>query len=357
MIYTILIMAGGTGGHVFPGLAVGDYMKSAGWRVVWLGTEGGMETTLAPQRGYDLETIRFSGLRGKSIRNWVMLPLRLLLASWQSAKVIRRVRPDVVLGMGGYPAFPGGMMASLLARPLLIHEQNSIPGLANRILANIADKVLLGFPGAIKNGGKVMFSGNPVRSEITQLDPPAERYAARTGGLKLLVIGGSLGAQALNTILPLALKRIPEESRPGVTHQAGARHLESLKKNYAEAGVEGELVTFIDNMAVRYAECDLVICRAGALTVAELSAAGVASILVPFPYAVDDHQTSNAKFLADSNAAILMPQNELTPQVLAELVMGLSRKSLMEMAINARALAKPDATRVVAGECMKMITR
>ena len=357
MIYTILIMAGGTGGHVFPGLAVGDYMKSAGWRVVWLGTEGGMETTLAPQRGYDLETIRFSGLRGKSIRNWVLLPLRLLLASWQSAKVIRRVRPDVVLGMGGYPAFPGGMMASLLARPLLIHEQNSIPGLANRILANIADKVLLGFPGAIKNGGKVMFSGNPVRSEITQLDPPAERYAARTGGLKLLVIGGSLGAQALNTILPLALKRIPEESRPGVTHQAGARHLESLKKNYAEAGVEGELVTFIDNMAARYAECDLVICRAGALTVAELSAAGVASILVPFPYAVDDHQTSNAKFLADSNAAILMPQNELTPQVLAELVMGLSRKSLMEMAINARALAKPDATRVVAGECMKMITR
>ena len=230
MIYTILIMAGGTGGHVFPGLAVGDYMKSAGWRVVWLGTEGGMETTLAPQRGYDLETIRFSGLRGKSIRNWVLLPLRLLLASWQSAKVIRRVRPDVVLGMGGYPAFPGGMMASLLARPLLIHEQNSIPGLANRILANIADKVLLGFPGAIKNGGKVMFSGNPVRSEITQLDPPAERYAARSGGLKLLVIGGSLGAQALNTILPLALKRIPEESRPGVTHQAGARHLESLKK-------------------------------------------------------------------------------------------------------------------------------
>ena len=357
MIYTILIMAGGTGGHVFPGLAVGDYMKSAGWRVVWLGTEGGMETTLAPQRGYDLETIRFSGLRGKSIRNWVLLPLRLLLASWQSAKVIRRVRPDVVLGMGGYPAFPGGMMASLLARPLLIHEQNSIPGLANRILANIADKVLLGFPGAIKNGGKVMFSGNPVRSEITQLDPPAERYAARTGGLKLLVIGGSLGAQALNTILPLALKRIPEESRPGVTHQAGARHLESLKKNYAEAGVEGELVTFIDNMAGRYAECDLVICRAGALTVAELSAAGVASILVPFPYAVDDHQTSNAKFLADSNPSILMPQNELTPQVLAELVMGLSRKSLMEMAINARALAKPDATRVVAGECMKMITR
>ncbi|WP_258192677.1 undecaprenyldiphospho-muramoylpentapeptide beta-N-acetylglucosaminyltransferase [Nitrosospira sp. Nsp2] len=357
MTNTILIMAGGTGGHVFPGLAVADYMKSAGWRVVWLGTEGGMETTLAPRQGYDLETIRFSGLRGKSIRNWFLLPLRLLLALWQSARVILRVRPDVVLGMGGYPAFPGGMMASLLAKPLLIHEQNSIPGLANRILANVADKVLLGFPGVIKSGAKVIFSGNPVRHEISQLRSPAERYAARSGRLKLLVIGGSLGAQALNTILPQALNRIPQASRPSVTHQAGNRHLEALKKNYAEAGVEGELVTFIDNMAARYAECDLVICRAGALTVAELSAAGVASILVPFPYAVDDHQTCNAKFLSDRNAAVLMPQNELTPQVLAELLMGLSRESLMEMAINARELAKPEATRVVADECMKMITR
>jgi UDP-N-acetylglucosamine--N-acetylmuramyl-(pentapeptide) pyrophosphoryl-undecaprenol N-acetylglucosamine transferase len=259
--------------------------------------------------------------------------------------------------MGGYPAFPGAMMASLLAKPLLIHEQNSVPGLANMILAKIADKVLLGFPGAIRNGGKVMFSGNPVRSEITQLGSPEERYAARSGRLKLLVIGGSLGAQALNTILPQALKCIPQESRPSVTHQAGARHLEALIKNYAEAGVEGELVTFIDNMAARYAECDLVICRAGALTVAELSAAGVASLLVPFPYAVDDHQTCNAKYLVGRNAAILMPQNELTPQVLAERVMGLSRDALTEMAIKARGLAKPDATRVVANECMKMITR
>lgn len=350
-------MAGGTGGHVFPGLAVADYMKAAGWRVVWLGTEGGMETTVAPRQGYDLETIRFSGFRGKSIQNWLLLPLRLLLALWQSAKVIRRVRPDVVLGMGGYPAFPGAMMASLLAKPLLIHEQNSVPGLANMILSKIADKVLLGFPGAIRNGGKVMFSGNPVRSEITQLGSPAERYAARSGRLKLLVIGGSLGAQALNTILPQALKCIPQESRPSVTHQAGARHLEALKRNYVEAGVEGELVTFIDNMAGRYAECDLVICRAGALTIAELSAAGVASLLVPFPYAVDDHQTCNAKYLVDRNAAILMPQNELTPQVLAKILMGLSRDRLTEMAIKARELAKPDATRVVANECMKMITR
>ena len=355
LIHTILIMAGGTGGHVFPGLAVAEHMKTAGWRVVWLGTEGGMETTLAPRQGYHLETIRFSGLRGKSVRTWLMLPLRLLIAFWQSAKVILRVRPDVVLGMGGYPAFPGGMMASLLDKPLLIHEQNSIPGLANRILAKLADRVLLGFPDAIKKSKKVAFFGNPVRKEISRLEAPEKRYAMRDGPMKLLVIGGSLGAQALNSVVPQALKRIPEKLRPLVTHQAGARHLDGLKKNYAEAEVEGELVTFIDDMSVRYADSDLVICRAGALTIAELSAAGVASVLVPFPYAVDDHQTCNAKFLSDRNAAVLLPQDDLTPQGLAELLMGFSREKLMEMAMNARELANPDATRLVAEACMGMI--
>lgn len=355
LIPTILIMAGGTGGHVFPGLAVADYMKTAGWRVVWLGTERGMETTLAPQRGYDMETIRFSGLRGKNIATWLTLPLRLLRALWQSARVIRRVRPDVVLGMGGYPAFPGGLMASLLNKPLLIHEQNSVPGLANRILAKLADRVLLGFPGVIRGDRKVVFSGNPVRSEISQLEAPDKRYAARGGKLKLLVIGGSLGAQALNTIVPQALKLIPEKLRPLVTHQAGTRHLDALRKNYADAEVEGELVTFIENMAARYADSDLVVCRAGALTIAELTASGVASILVPFPYAVDDHQTSNAKFLSDKDAAVLLPQNELTPQGLAELLMGFTRETLLEMAMNARALAKPDATRLVAEACMGMV--
>ncbi|SEP26106.1 UDP-N-acetylglucosamine--N-acetylmuramyl-(pentapeptide) pyrophosphoryl-undecaprenol N-acetylglucosamine transferase [Nitrosovibrio sp. Nv6] len=355
MIHTILIMAGGTGGHVFPGLAVAEYMKTAGWRVVWLGTEGGMETTLAPRQGHDLEIIRFSGLRGKSVRTWVLLPLRLLLAFWQSAKVILRVHPDVVLGMGGYPAFPGGMMASLLAKPLLIHEQNSIAGLANRTLAKLADKVLLGFPEAIKNGKRIVFSGNPVRREITLLEAPEKRYATRIGPLKLLVVGGSLGAQALNTIVPQAMKQIPEKLRPLVTHQAGTRHLEALRKNYAEAEVKGELTTFIDNMAAQYADCDLVICRAGALTIAELSAAGVASILVPYPYAVDDHQTCNAKFLSERNAAVLLPQNELTPERLAGLLMEFSREQLMEMAMRARELAKPDATRLVAEACMAMI--
>jgi UDP-N-acetylglucosamine--N-acetylmuramyl-(pentapeptide) pyrophosphoryl-undecaprenol N-acetylglucosamine transferase len=354
LIYTILIMAGGTGGHVFPGLAVAEYMKTAGWRVVWLGTEGGMETTLARSCGHELETIRFFGLRGKNLRTWLLLPLRLLLAFWQSAKVLRAVRPAVVLGMGGYPAFPGGVMASLLGKPLLIHEQNSIPGLANRILARLADQVLLGFPDAMRRK-KTLFCGNPVRREIGELEPPEQRYGARGGNLNLLVIGGSLGAQALNTIVPQALKLIPEKQRPQVTHQAGARHLDALRQNYAEAGVEGELVTFIDDMATRYGKSDLVICRAGALTIAELSAAGVASILVPFPYAVDDHQTVNGKFLSDRNAAVLLPQDQLTPQRLADLLTGLRREQLMEMAVRARALAKPEATSLVAEACMKMI--
>ena len=350
-------MAGGTGGHVFPALAVADYMKVLGWRVVWLGTRGGMEAILVPQKGYDIEIIDFSGLRGKNFITWLTLPLRLLLAFWQSTKVLFQIRPDVVLGMGGYPAFPGGIMASLLNKSLLIHEQNSIPGLANKILAKFADKVLLGFPDAIRNEKKVIFSGNPVRNEISQLDTPDKRYAGRSGKLKLLIIGGSLGAQALNAIVPLTLKLIPENMRPLVTHQAGRKHLETLKKNYAEAGVEGDLVVFIEDMAVHYADCDLVICRAGALTIAELTVVGIASILVPFPYAVDDHQTSNAKFLSDKDAAVLLPQNELTPQGLAQLLMEFTREKLLGMAMKARELASPAATRLVAEACMEMIKK
>ncbi len=350
-------MAGGTGGHVFPALAVADYMKVSGWRVVWLGTKGGMEEILVPQKGYDIEIMDFSGLRGKNLMVWFLLPLRLLLAFWQSAKVLFQIRPDVVLGMGGYPAFPGGIMASLLNKPLLIHEQNSVPGLANKILAKFADKVLLGFPNAIRNEKKIIFSGNPVRKEISQLDMPDKRYEGRSGKLKLLIIGGSLGAQALNSIVPKMLKLIPDHMRPLVTHQAGRKHLETLKKNYAEAGVEGELLVFIENIAVQYADCDLVICRAGALTIAELTAAGIASILVPFPYAVDDHQTSNAKFLSDKDAAVLLPQNELTPQGLAQLLMEFTREKLLGMAMKARELARPDATRLVAEACMEMIKK
>lgn len=352
MIHTILIMAGGTGGHVFPGLAVAEYMRKVGWHVVWLGTEGGMETMLAPRQGFEIETIRFSGFRRKGAAAWLMLPLRLLIALSQSASVMLKVRPDVVLGMGGYPSFPGGLMATLFNKPLLIHEQNSIPGLVNRVLARLADKVLLGFPVEKMKNLHTVFSGNPVRTEILQMEAPEKRYASRSGRLRLLVIGGSLGAHALNTVVPLSLKLIPEQSRPLVTHQAGVRHLEALRKNYAEAQVEGELVTFIDDMGARYAECDLVVCRAGALTIAELAAAGVASILIPFPYAVDDHQTANARFLSDNGAAILIPQSELTPERLAEQMMMFTREILSDMAVKARLLAKPDATQVVAEACM-----
>ena len=352
---TILIMAGGTGGHVFPGLAVADYLKAIGWKVVWLGTQSGMEATLVKQRGYELELINFSGLRGKNATTWLTLPLRLLRAFWQSIKIITRVRPDVVLGMGGYPSFPGGMMASLLNKPLLIHEQNSVAGLTNKILAKIANKVLLGFPDAISHKQQnIIFAGNPVRAEISQLDSPEHRFADREGKLKLLVIGGSLGAQALNTVLPQALKLMPKNKRPIVYHQSGGKHLDDLKKNYADIEVEVALISFIENMADCYADCDLVLCRAGALTISELSAAGVASILVPYPSAVDDHQTRNAAFLSEKGAAILLPQDELTPQNLKDLLLKNTRKELLKMAMAARSLAKPQATQLVAQTCIEM---
>jgi UDP-N-acetylglucosamine--N-acetylmuramyl-(pentapeptide) pyrophosphoryl-undecaprenol N-acetylglucosamine transferase len=352
---TILIMAGGTGGHVFPGLAVAHYLKALGWRIVWLGTKAGMELKLVPQSGYETEVIDFYGLRGKRLNTWLMLPLRLLHAFWQSIGIIRRVKPDVVLGMGGYPAFPGGMMACLLNKPLIIHEQNSLPGLTNKILAKLADKIMLGFPHAISaESGKAVFSGNPVRSEIARIEAPNERFLERQGKLKLLVVGGSLGAQTLNAIVPEALKLMAESLRPIVVHQTGAIHLHSVEKKYADLQLEGELLAFIDDMDKRYAACDVVLCRAGALTIAELSVAGVASLLVPYPYAVDDHQTSNAKFLSSQGAAVLIPQHELTAQKLVDLLANLTRDKLLSMAIAARRLAKPEATRVVAETCIEL---
>ncbi|TXI18968.1 MAG: undecaprenyldiphospho-muramoylpentapeptide beta-N-acetylglucosaminyltransferase [Nitrosomonas sp.] len=352
---TILIMAGGTGGHVFPALAVADYLKGLEWHIVWLGTQTGMELKLVSQQGYKTEVINFSGLRGKRLFAWFILPLRLIRAFLQSIRILRRVNPDVVLGMGGYPAFPGGMMASLLNKPLIIHEQNSIPGLTNKILAKLADKVMLGFPDAIHaSKGKAVFSGNPVRAQITQLEVPEKRFQGRQGKLKLLVVGGSLGAQILNSVVPQALKLIPENVRPLVTHQTGTTHLEAVEKRYADIHLEGEVIAFINDMAKCYATCDLVLCRAGALTIAELSAAGVASILVPYPHAVDDHQTSNARFLSNHEAAILVPQSEFTEMKLAELLMSLTRDKLLAMAIAARNLAKPEATKVVAEACVEL---
>ncbi len=352
---TILIMAGGTGGHVFPGLAVADYLKQLGWRIVWLGTESGMELKLVPQHGYETEVISFSGLRGKRLITWLMLPLRLVKAFLQSVKIIRNVKPNVILGMGGYPAFPGGMMASLLNKPLIIHEQNSIPGLTNKILAKLADRIFLGFPDAILNNKeKSIYSGNPVRSEIMLIEAPEKRFSGREGKLNLLIVGGSLGAQILNTIVPEALKLIPENLRPQVVHQAGITQLNSVKKMYGDLQMDAEVIAFIDDIANRYATCDLVLCRAGALTVAELSIAGVASILVPYPHAVDDHQTHNARFLSDHGAAVLIHQRDLSAKKLADLLADLSREKLLEMAITARSRAKPEATRVVAEACIEL---
>jgi UDP-N-acetylglucosamine--N-acetylmuramyl-(pentapeptide) pyrophosphoryl-undecaprenol N-acetylglucosamine transferase len=356
MSRTILIMAGGTGGHVFPGLAVAEFFRQQGWRVVWLGTHTGMEAKLVAQRGYDMAWVSFSGVRGKGALRLLLLPLQLLLAFWQSARAIFSHRPDVVLGMGGYGAFPGGMMASLLNKPLVIHEQNSVAGLTNKVLAKLADKVLVAFPdafGVVKPANQI-FTGNPVRSDIAAVAPPEARYGSRTGRLRLLVLGGSLGAQVLNEILPQALALLSPEERPLVTHQSGAQHFAALKQEYARVGVEARVEAFIENMAQCYAESDLAICRAGALTIAEIAAAGIASILVPYPHAVDDHQTHNARFLADRGAAWLLPQSALNPHALADLLRELTRGKLLRMALRARELGKPDATQLVVQHCMEL---
>ena len=346
-----MIMAGGTGGHVFPALAVADALRASGWRVVWLGNPDGMEATLVPKHGYELRPVKFGGLRGKGLVTKLLLPLNLLRAFWQSLAAVRSVRPNVVLGMGGYITFPGGMMAALVGRPLAIHEQNSIAGLANKVLAGVADRVLTGFPGVLP---KSSFTGNPVRDEIAAIPAPAERMHGRSGPLKVLVVGGSLGAAALNEIVPKALALFARGERPEVTHQSGAKQLDALKANYAAAGVVANAVAFIDDMARAYADADLVVCRAGALTVAELAAAGVASVLVPFPHAVDDHQTTNARYLVDRGAALLAQQRDLTPEKLAELIRSLDRATLLQMAEKARAAGKPDATQAVARACAEL---
>jgi len=347
-----MIMAGGTGGHVFPGLAVADRLREAGWRVVWLGTKTGMEATLVPKHGYHMEWVNFSGLRGRGAVALFLLPLRLLVAFWQSARAIFAHRPDVVLGMGGYISFPGGMMAALFGRPLVVHEQNSIPGLANKVLALVADRVLCAFPGALK---RATLTGNPVRPEIAAITAPENRYAERSGPLRVLVVGGSLGAKALNDVVPRALALITGQPRPLVTHQSGEQHVDALRQAYSAAGVSAKTPAFIEDMAAAYAEADLVVCRAGATTVAEIAAAGVASVLVPYPHAVDDHQTANARFLADAGAAILVPESELSAERLAGLLARFDRVWLGDMARRARSLARPDATSAVAMACAELV--
>lgn len=352
MARTIMIMAGGTGGHVFPGLAVADFLRQSGWRIVWLGSKTGMEAGLVARHGYDLANVSFSGLRGKGLLAALLLPAKLLLAFGQSARAILAARPDVVLGMGGYISFPGGMMAALLGKPLAIHEQNSIAGLANKVLARVADRVLCAFPGVL--GPRAVHAGNPVRPDIAMIAVPEQRYRKRSGPLRVLVAGGSLGAKALNDAVPQGLALLPRDRRPLVTHQSGAQHLDSLRAAYAAAGVEAKTLAFIEDMASAYAEADLVICRAGATTIAEIAAAGVASVVIPYPHAVDDHQTSNARFLAEAGAAVLLPQQDLSAERVADLIARFDRERLCEMAKRARSFGKPGATEAVAKACMEL---
>jgi len=343
-----LIMAGGTGGHIFPGLAVAEALRDAGWQVHWLGVPGNMESQYVPQRGFAFEPVEFGGVRGKGLMSLALLPLRLLTAFWQSLQVLRRVQPNVVVGLGGYITFPGGMMSVLMGKPLVLHEQNSVAGLANKVLASVADRIYCAFPDVLKKG---VWVGNPLRQNFLNKSAPSARFAERTGPLKIWVVGGSLGAQALNEIVPKALALIPAEQRPVVVHQSGAKQIDALRANYQQAGVQAELTPFIDDTAQAFADADLIICRSGASTVTEIAAVGAAAIYVPFPFAVDDHQTSNANFLIQQGAGWLMPQAQLTPESLAARLTVLTRAELLACAEKAWALKKTQATQEVVAAC------
>jgi UDP-N-acetylglucosamine--N-acetylmuramyl-(pentapeptide) pyrophosphoryl-undecaprenol N-acetylglucosamine transferase len=349
----VLIMAGGTGGHIFPGLAVAECLRAQGVPVVWLGAVGGMETKVVPAQRIELHTVAVGGLRGKGIKTRLLAPLMLLRALFASLAVLRRVKPRSVLSMGGYVAGPGGLAAWLLRRPLLVHEQNRVAGFTNRKLAGLAKRVLAGFADVLPQAEWV---GNPVRDAIAALPLPAQRMADRSGRPRLLVLGGSLGARALNLTVPQALAQLTPAQRPEVVHQCGTRGLDEARAAYAKAGVEAQVVAFIDDMAGSYEWADLAICRAGALTLAELTAAGLGAVLVPFPHAVDDHQTRNAEALVAIGAAVVMQESELDIQILAQRLESLlsDRRRLLAMAEAARTLAKPDAAQVIARACMEV---
>lgn len=353
----VLVMAGGTGGHVYPALAVADELSRREVPVVWLGTHKGLEARVVPAAGYPVEWIEVSGLRGKGVVKLLLAPLMLAHALYQAWRVMHRVRPRAVLGMGGFVTGPGGVMAWLNRRPLIIHEQNSVAGLTNRLLAPLAARVLVAFPGSFGAKRPVRQVGNPVRGTIAALPEPQARFAARSeAAIHLLVLGGSLGAAALNRTVPAAIAGLAPETRPVIRHQAGSRDIEGARQAYAEAGIEAEVEPFIEDMAQAYAWADLVICRAGALTVAELAAAGVGAILVPYPHAVDDHQTGNARYLSEAGAGVLIQQAELSVERLQTLLAELldDRPRLLDMARAARELALPDAARRVADSCLEL---
>ncbi len=345
---TAVIMAGGTGGHIFPGLAVAEGLRAAGWDVHWMGAPSGMEARIVPAHGFPMLGVDFGGVRGKGLSTKLLLPARLLRAFVQAFRALRRVRPGVVLGMGGYITVPGGLMSDLTGARLVLHEQNAVAGMSNRLLARLADRVLCAFPHTLAHGEWV---GNPVRQAIRDLAPPEQRYADRTGPLRVLVVGGSLGAAALNVCVPQALAQIDPAQRPQVLHQSGRGHLQELERRYADLGVQADCREFIDDMAAAYADADLLVCRAGASTVSEVACAGVAAIFVPFPHAVDDHQTANARFLAEAEAALLVQQRDLRPQRLAELLRDMEREGLTTMACRARAMARRDAVERIVSVC------
>jgi len=350
-----MIMAGGTGGHVFPALATARVLRDRGYEIVWLGTRRGIEARLVPAQGIPVEWLSVSGLRGKGLLTLAAAPFRLALALLQAIRAVRKHAPQVVLGAGGFASGPGGVAAWLLGRPLVVHEQNAVAGLTNRILARLASRVLEGFPGSFGRGVKAERVGNPVRPEITAIAPPERRYAGREGRARLLVFGGSQGAQRLNAVVPAALGELPESLRPDVLHQTGTRGLDDTIHAYRSRGIEADVRPFIDDMAGAYGWADLAVCRSGALTVAELAAAGLPAVLVPFPAAVDDHQTRNAQFAVEKGAAVLLPESTLTPNSLATTLRELleaGRPRLERMARAARSTAITDADRRLADACM-----
>ena len=359
MMGRVMIMAGGTGGHVFPALAVADELRYRGAEIFWLGTPDSFESRVVPEHGYEMEQINIKGLRGNGLLGWVFAPFKMMVAMLQALAVIRRRKPDLVIGMGGFVTGPGGLVSRMLSKPLVIHEQNAIPGMTNRWLARIATKVLEAFPGSFASHRHAVVTGNPVRSEIAAIAPPAERLAGRDGALRLFVLGGSQGAQVLNETLPKAVAEMAPEDRPVIRHQAGRDKVDVTVEAYRAVGVEAEVMPFVTEMAAAYEWADLVVCRSGALTVAELAAAGAASVLVPYPYAVDDHQTLNGRYLSDKDAAILIPQTEFTPDRLTGVLNDFSndRSKVLIMAEAAKALALVDATKVVADHCETLLSK
>ena len=355
----VLIMAGGTGGHVFPALALARLLREQSLEVVWLGTARGLESRVIPAEGIPIERLSVAGLRGKGALSWLTAPFRLSFALAQALAVMWRYRPVLVVGLGGFVTGPGGLAAWLTRRPLLIHEQNAVAGFTNRILAHLARQVLEAFPGSFGSEVHARVIGNPVRRDISALAPPAVRFAGRSGPIRILVIGGSQGAARLNAVVPCALQRLAGGRSFDVRHQAGERWIEAGRASYAQAGVRADVRPFIEDMSEAYGWADLVICRAGALTVSELAAVGVGAVLVPFPNAVDDHQAHNAQYLVRADAAVLIPDRELTPERLAAELQRLcaGRGRLLAMAERARQLAKPRAADELAASCLALARR